>query len=325
MSDECTIAGVYFVRSIMLVFMLAGPAMGAAWQGLDVGGNRVEVPASDRVCVLLFLQPGQSHSQREMMELRKAVEAFDIAGMQIVAVVSGPNAGRQAASVEAKEWPWPVVLDEQYACSGQFDVHAWPTTVILDKTGKTVAHLPGFARMYTARVEAYLNFAGGKSTRAELDRQLSDFSIVQDSTDEKARQHLLIFDRLFASGRPAEAEVQLQQAHDLAPAAGQIRLHMARAMLLLSQAQAADDLLATLDAAAVGPGELALLRGEAAIALERWPEAKRLLLDARQQGISAAETEYYLGLLYLHENDGREAAGCFRKAYEAATRPAGQK
>jgi tetratricopeptide (TPR) repeat protein len=295
-------------------------AMAGAWQGRDGRGNRVEVPAAGKANILLFFQPGQAQSQREMAELRAALAERDLGDTQVVGIVSGPGAARQADGVDRQQWPWPVLVDEQYEGSGTFDVHAWPTTVILDKDQKTVGHLPGVTQTYPARVTAYLDFVGGKIDRAQLDEQLTDFRIVQDSADEKADRRLHMFDQLYGAGQPAEAEVQLRQAHDLAPASQSVRLHMARGMLLLDRPREAEDLLQTLDGKGTEAGELPLVRGQAAIALERWADAERLLREAEQQG-AGAQAEYYLGLVYQHQNDNRQAAACFRQAYEATTRP----
>ena len=287
-----------------------------AWNGKDLAGNPAQVPAPGKVSVLVFVQPGQEQTRRQLADITKELP-LAAGDLQLVAITSGPSALQHAREVEPAQWPFPVLVDEDYSASGKFEVHAWPTTVILDAHGTQVGRLPGWSVSFATSLPAYLAFAQGKSTRDELERALAAQGVVQDSSDQKASRHLMLAERLYQSDRRDDAAEQLKAAQDLAPATPALRLRLARAELLLGQVQKADDLLKTLEPAGLPAGELSLLRGWAAMAGERWPDAKALLLEALHQGADAAQTHYRLGLVFTHEGDQPHAAEAFRNACQS--------
>ncbi len=305
-----------------ILLLLAMPLSVLAWQGQDAAGNRIEVPVAGQLSVVVFIQPGQSHSMREMDDVKQVLAGSAIRPVQVVAVVSGPDARRRALAIDAKQWSWPIAIDEQYACSGQFEVNAWPTAVLFDKAGKLAGRIAGSPLSFTSRFAAYLDFAGGRITRERLDEQLAESAVVEDSTDHKAMRHLRLVDQLLAAGRTEDAQAQLRQAQELSPTAEVVRLQLVRAMLLLNQAKPADELLAAVEGKSAQAGELACLRGWAACSLERWEQAEQFLSQARKEGAPSAEVDYRLGVVYLNEGKYQEAADSLRHAYQATTRPA---
>lgn len=296
------------VQVIRRWFQLAGLLM-VVW----AASVMAQLPVPGNVTVAIFVRPGQDQSQREIAEVEQVLGAYPEA--KATAVISGPEA--KSASTKL---PWPIVLDEQYATSGRFEVHAWPSTVVFSPKGKAVGHLAGFPLNFRNNLQAYLAFAAGKSSRAELEQQLAEFRLVQDSADQKAWRHLLLVEELLAGGRVENARGELQHAEDLAPAGEKVRLRLAREQLRLGMTKPADDLLRTFGQKSGDPAELAFLRGWAAAEMGRWEEAERELLAALAAGIRPAEGQYRLGMVYELQQQFPLAAGAFRQAYEAKTR-----
>ena len=286
--------------------------------GRDLQGQPHEIPAAGRPTVVIFVRPGQKQSEIEVSET--AQELASSKQLSILGIISGPTDPTLQTDLDAMHWTWPLLTDPSYTLSGAFQVNAWPTTIIFDSQGKIVGRIAGHPPSLKATLAAYVAYATGATTREEMEEQLTRQQIVQDSANEKAYRHLMVVQDFLTSGRTDDAAAQLRQAQDLTPTSDSARLLMARDMLILGETTQADALLATLDST-TQPGELALLRARSAIATGHWQKAKDLLLQAQAatpDPATQAETQYWLGILYTHNNDYQEAAQAFRKAYETA-------
>jgi tetratricopeptide (TPR) repeat protein len=63
--------------------------------------------------------------------------------------------------------------------------------------------------------------------------------------------------------------------------------------------------------------QVELLRAEALIALQRWPDAKLAAAEALKLNPNPATAYYLRGQVYAHEKDWERAADAFRRAYES--------
>ncbi|GEM_PF-4473771 len=306
-----------FAAVLPAAFLVAGNPT-TRWTGRDLQDQPREIPTAGRPTVLVFLHPGQKQSDLAVSEV--AQDLINAKQLSILGIMSGPADATLRPAVDALHWAWPLLSDPAYSLSGDFQVNAWPTTIIFDSQGNLVGRIAGRPLSLRASLAAYVAYASGTLTRAQLEEELTHQQIVQDSADQRAHRHLLLVQQFLASGRVEDAAAQMQQAQDLAPAAEPLRLLMARDLLLLGETTQADAILDTLDATTQS-GELALLRARSAIAAGHWQKAKDHLLQAQttsSDATSQAETQYLLGLIYTHDSNYQEAARCFRKAYEAA-------
>lgn len=282
----------------------------------DLQNQPHDIPTAGRPTVLVFLHPGQKESDLAVSEV--AQDLAKAKQLSILGIISGPADAAVRPAVDAIHWNWPLLTDPAYSLSGDFQVNAWPTTIIFDSQGNPVGRIAGRPYNLKASLAAYVAYVSGTLTRAQLDEELTRLQIVQDDADQKAHRHLLLVKQFLTSGRVEDAAAQMQQAQDLAPAAEALRLLMARELLLLGETTQADAVLATIEGTSQS-GELALLRGRSAIAAGRWQEAKNLLLKPQTSfpdPTSQAETQYLLGVIHTHNNDYLQAAQAFRKAYE---------
>src|SRR4029453_11299433 len=104
------------------------------------------------------------------------------------------------------QWGGAVVLDPDYAASGQMQIHVWPTTVLVNAAGEQVAHLGGISNVYGKELAAYLAFAGGTIDRAALTQRLATTQVVGDSSEQMAARHLEVAERLLEKGHAGEAK-----------------------------------------------------------------------------------------------------------------------
>jgi tetratricopeptide (TPR) repeat protein len=287
----------------------------APWEARDTAGKAVAVPAADRPSILVFLRPSQQQSTRTIEELRAAVKDKQV---QIVGIVSGDEAEQSAAALAKPEskWSWPVVTDPEYAASGRYGVHVWPTTVVITKTGAQAAHIAGLPASFAGDLEAYLEFAAGKIDQAALDKRLAGQEIVADSAEQKASRHIQVAQRLAEKGLKDQAKAELAKAAEYKPADPVAQAALARVYLTVGDTKSAEALLAKIKEDAVAPAELNMLRGWSAVQQEKWDEALAKLTEAVKLNPDPAEACYLLGLVYEHKGDAAKAAEAYRKAFE---------
>ena len=306
----------------LAVVVATPPAMAATvqWSAKDAAGRDIAVPFADRPAVVIFLRPGQQHSDDALDQL-KAVVAKQPAA-QVVLVFSGPDnaaAGKEYAA--ARRVAWPVVLDGDYAISGKHDVHVWPATIVIAAgDGTELARLTGLPSSYAADLHAHLDFATRQIDQAARDKRLSTKQVVAATSQQAATRYVIIARALLERGQVDQALVEVEQGLRREP--GDVALRVMRAKILLRQKQfdaalaAAEQLAA--GAAAPPPWQVNVIRAEALVALQRWPEAKAAAADAVKLNPNPAHAHYLAGLVYAHEEDWRSAAAAFRHAYESA-------
>ena len=295
-----------------------------AWTAKDTAGKAVTVPAADLTSVLVFVRMDQPQSRQAVTQVTALLK--DKKNVQVLAITSGDDAELSANKLAKKaedgtQWSYPVVVDPDYTGSGKFGVHVWPTTVVITKTGAQAAHIAGLPASFGTDLEAYLDFAAGKIDQAALDKRLSAHDIVADSAEQKASRHVEVAMRLAEKGLKDQAKAEIAKALDFKPAdpPAALQASLVRALLTVGDATTAETILGQIKPDALPPMELNFLRGWAALQLEKWDDAKKLLTDSVKLNPQPAEACYLLGLVYQHAGDNAQAAANFRKAFEHTT------
>lgn len=285
------------------------------WTAKDTAGKAVAVPA-DHTSVLVFLRPDQPQSRTAIEQVNTLLK--DNKDLQIIAVVSGDDAAANAAKLAAGNppWVWPIVTDPQYAAAGKFKALVWPTTVIITKSGTQAAHIAGLPASYAGDLEAYVAFAAGKIDQSALEKRLAGREIVADSAEQKASRHVEVALRLAEKGLKDQARAELTKALSFQSTEPKLQTTLARALLIVGDAKSAETLIGQFKPGAVFPADVNLLRGWAALQLDRWDEALASLTEAVKLNPQPAEASYLLGLVYQHKGDSAKAGESFRKAFE---------
>jgi tetratricopeptide (TPR) repeat protein len=289
------------------------------WSATDATGAAVAVPAPDRTTVLAFVRPDQPQSRQAIEQIASAVARTGASAVQVVVVVSGPDAPEKAkALVGNGTRPWPVVVDADYAASGKLNVHVWPTTLLVRPDGEQTAHLPGLAKSFESDLSAHLAFASGQIDQKGLDERLATRPIVADSPEHAAARHAQVAERLLAKGQVDDARREVSAGLALTPGDVALRLANVRVLLAAGETESALAALEGVEAGSVPPWQLQLLRGKALIAAGRWDDARAVLPDALKLNPHPAEAHYLVGLVHEHAQDWPRAAESFKRACEAS-------
>ncbi|MEX0777340.1 MAG: tetratricopeptide repeat protein [Phycisphaeraceae bacterium] len=295
----------------------AAPAASAKvqWSAVDTKGDKVTVPDSGRVTLLLFIMPAQDHSQQVIKELRQVVGQRE--DLRVIALVSGEQADQRARDLAAGDgWTWPVVSDPGYEASGKLGVRVWPTTLVIAADGAEAAHVAGAPASYAKDVAAYVEFAQGKLDGAALKERLSTHAVVSSTSSDKANRHLQLAERLLAQGQRDAARTELAQGLKLQPDEAALHLALARVDLLDGKAREAMQRLDALPKNAAPAGRLLTLRGAALVQMQEWDKAAAVLTDALKLNPDPAEAHYLLARVLEHKGDAKGAMQHYRAAYE---------
>jgi tetratricopeptide (TPR) repeat protein len=278
----------------------------------ETTGKEIIIPAPDKPTIVAFLRIAQQQSADALAQLVKESDAHTII------VLSGGNSAEAVGKFIAdNKLAAPIILDKDYELSGKLSVHVWPTTVVIAPDGTEAAHLAGLPPTYARDVHAYLQFAEKKIDKAALEQMLSAANVVAPTPQQAATRYVIIADALIEREQLADARAEIERGLKLQPNETSLKVALVRVMLKQKQyaeALAAADQLK--DAAA--PWQVNVLRAEALVALERWPEAKTAAADAVRLNPKPAQAHYLAGLVWAHDNDWPHAAESFRRAYESA-------
>lgn len=287
----------------------------APWQGQDLSGNDVTVPHADGPMLLIFVMAEQSRSRKAMQELVRVIG--NKAKLPVLAVVSGQGAPVSARKL-LSSWKWehPIVPDPQYTLSGSMAVRARPTTVIIDRHGAKLAHIPGLPSSYQKDLEAHLQFARGEIDQDALDQRLTTNNIVASSPAQVAGRHLKIALRLMNRKQIVQAQAALERGLVANPNDLRLLKAMARVHLRAERPEAALKVLDQIGKTARINAEHKTLRAAALIALQRWDEAQPLLRSALTLNPAPAEAHYLIARVYQHQKQWQLAAEHFRSAFE---------
>ncbi|MGA2496718.1 MAG: cytochrome c3 family protein [Tepidisphaeraceae bacterium] len=287
----------------------------AQWSGKDLAGAEVRIPDAGKPTVLLFLRADQPQSEHVARMAAAAVK--DAARAKVLVILSGPQAGEHAQSlVKSKTVAWPIVADTQSALSAKLGVFSWPATLVVGSDASVLAHVAGAPLSLTADLAGYLEFAGGRIDRSELNRQLASRAVVSDGPAQRATWHLQMATKLLAEGKLEDARSLLSDGLKLAPEMAAMRIALVDTLVQLKQLKPAVEVLNKAPENSLLPWQQNLLLAKIAIANGQWPQAKRLLTGVLKEKSDLSEAHYLMGRIHEHDGDWQSAAGEYRTARE---------
>jgi tetratricopeptide (TPR) repeat protein len=307
-----------FVGIMIVLGSLAADAPSTApirWSARSTAGVDVAIPIAGKVTVIAFLRPGQDQSDDAVKQI--AVAASPAATVIVVISGQGP-AGSVEKFVAGDKIAWPVVLDADYALAGSMSVRVWPTTLVVAADGTQAAHLAGLPQSFAADLPAYIDFAARRIDAAGLQSRLATTrQAVSDSPEQIAARHAHIAADLLDKGQGDQAQSEIDQGLKHSPQDANLRVMQVRALLKQKRPDAALSAADQLNNLAP-PWQVSLLRAEALVALQRWPEAKAAATEAINLNPAPASAYYQIGRVYAHDKDWERAADAYRRAYESA-------
>ena len=289
-------------------------ASDVGWTGVAEGGAQVKIPAGDRPSVVLFYRPQQGQSREALAELMRLKPE----GVQMSIVVSGPQAAEHAKALAAEQKGVPVIADPDYVLSGRLNVHAWPTTVIVNKKGDELGHIGGISKSYGVELSGYIDYAAGKINKDELDKRVADRRVVGDDAVQAAGRHLQIAQMMLLRGQYDDAEKEVAKGIELNPQNPHLRLAQVRVLAHKGDGEQARKALEAIQPGSVpqhqwhlAQGRVLLASGDVGGAIKEYQESIKL-------NPSPAEAYYELGLAYQKNSNWQDASDAFRKAFEAS-------
>lgn len=287
------------------------------WSATAVDGTKVAVPATDQASVIACVRPNQAQSRETLVQIRTTLAAAGAPKAQVIVVVSGERAADAPKQLAEITGGWPVVLDPDFNATGIFNVHVWPTTVLVRADGAEVGHLGGVSTSFAADLQSYLAFASGAIDEATLKTRLAEHQFVADGPNQRADRHATVAARLLDSGHVDQAAATVEEGLKLR--ADDPKLLVLRCRVLLARKQSAEALaaLGNLPSAAAPAWQIAELKGRALIDLDRWDEARAALGEAFRLNPRPAEAHYLLGKVHEHAGEWEQAAKAYRAAFEA--------
>ena len=287
------------------------------WSSNDTTGEKITVPASDRPTVLLFARADQPQSKQAAKQVRDILQS--LGQVQQILLLSGlQDMATAQKTAQMMQWSGPVVLDPEFTASGQMSIHVWPTTVVVNSSGKQVAHLAGLSSTYTRELDAYLAYASGKIDDATLKQKLTNDKVIADSEHQMASRHLQVAQKLLAKGSVDEARNEIEEGLKREPSSASLKVLMVRVMLLKGETKSAGEMIDSLDKSAIPAWQINQLRGKLLLAQGQTDAAIPLLQDALKLNPQPADIYYDLGKAYEAKSDWKAAATQYKAAFDAA-------
>jgi tetratricopeptide (TPR) repeat protein len=284
------------------------------WTSRDTSGNAITVPAPDRATIVAFVRPDQPQSIEMIQQLTDIVAKQPVA--RVLLVLSGPDNVAAAGKIKA---PHPIVLDPEYALSGQMAVHVWPETILVAQDGTEITRLAGLPHTFAADLSTQLDFATNKIDAAARDRRLTTRQVVAATTQQSATRFLIIANALLDRDQFDQARAEIERGLKMDPNEPSLRVALVGVMVKQKQFAPALQMAEQLNGA-LPSWHVNQLRAEALIGLERWGDAKTAATEAVRLNPRPAHAHYLCGLIFTHDKDFEHAAASFRQAYEANER-----
>lgn len=137
-----TAAALFAVVNLLVRFIAKDERVGqsaTSFEARDVQSGRLTtLPLPEKPQVLVFWATWCGPCSIELGRLQAAVEAGELPASQILAVSLGEEASVVRDHAEKKKYAFPVFADEEGRSGRIFNVHATPTTIHIDKSGKVI-------------------------------------------------------------------------------------------------------------------------------------------------------------------------------------------
>lgn len=278
-----------------------------------IDGTKITIPSADAISILAFVRPDQEQSASALSQIRQAL-SDSATKHRVIVIVSGE---RDAKQLGVDTTGWTIATDPDFAASGAFNVHVWPTTTIVTTDGRQAGHLAGLSGSFKADFIDHLAFASGKIDQVELKRRLSDQHFVADNPKQRADRNVTVATRMLDAGHADQAAALVAAATKLQPDDPELQVLQCRVLLAQKKPADALELVNKLPTASVPAWQLSVLRGRALIDLNRWDEAATALADATKLNPRPGEAHYLKGKVHAHAAAWQQAAAEFQSAYES--------
>jgi tetratricopeptide (TPR) repeat protein len=270
-----------------------------------------------KTVVFIYWRPDQKRSHLALQDGQYISGTFKDKGVEVLGFISKHDKMEEIQKIiKDNEINFPVLLDSYKDVYSDYGIRVYPTTIIIDKTGKVAYKVPGHALTYKITLEAHLKYLLGEINEEQLKEMISPRKEKADESALKAERIYNLALKFAGSGLLDNAVEAVQKSIEAGPDIakgyilyGALLLRQEEVDLAIENFSKALELEPSSHNAKTGLGSSLLLKGDidgAIAALE----------EASVANPYPATTLYELGKAYELKGDKDKSLELYKKALE---------
>ena len=270
-----------------------------------------------KIVVLIYWRPDQKRSHLALQDGKYISGTFRDKGVEVLGVIAKHDKMEEVRKIiKDNEIKFPVLMDSYRDVYSDYGIRVYPTTIIIDKSGKVAYSLPGHALTYKITLEAHLKYLLGEIDREQLKDMISPRKEKIDESALKAERMYNLALKFAESGLFDNAIEAVQKSIEAGPDIA--KSYILFGSLLLRQEEAdravenfskALELQPSSHTAKTGLGSSLLLKGDVDGAIAA-------LEEAAVANPYPVKTLYELGRAYELKGDKDKSLEMYKKALE---------
>ena len=268
-----------------------------------------------KVVLLVYLSAGQRNSDRAAADAERVFKRLENDDLRLVFVTADVGQKEHFGKIWSEQGiSTTLSFDAGRKLYGELGLIAFPTTLVIDRTGRLQHVITTRKTDYAHVLDAYAQHTLGLMNDEALLERLEAGSLDRGSPQALALRHRAAARLMRDKGMVDGAERELRTALELDPANIHIKLDLADLYLAISSPEESLEIVDAVLEKDPRHRRARLLRGIALYMEERLDEAEVVLKDALVLNPDPARTHYYLGLVYERKGDKDKAIEHYREA-----------
>ncbi len=274
-----------------------------------------------KIVVVVYWKPGQKRSLIEMDDLYDLSGKYKKKGVEVISIIPEAEDYQNVRDIISdKKIDFPVLKDKDRKIFGSYEIRVYPSTVIVNREGRTAYVIPGHPLTYMLTTEGFLRYMLGEINEEELNEILSPTKKVVDKAAVIAERKYNLALNFAESGlmelAAMTAKGSLKAKDDFA------KSHILLGFLYLEMDESDNAVMDFKKALELTPMSKDAMTGLGA-ALIRKDDingAIEVLSKAVQLNPYPQRTYYELGKAYELKGEKEMAMKLYRKAFEKASK-----
>ncbi len=270
-----------------------------------------------KIVVFIYWRPDQKRSHLALQDGKYISGTFGDKGVQVLGLITKHDKMEEVRKIiKDNEIKFPVLMDSYRDVYSDYGIRVYPTTIIIDKSGKVAYSLPGHALTYKITLEAQLKYLLGEIDKEQLKDMISPRKKKIDESALKAERMYNLALKFAESGLFDNAIEAVQKSTEAGPDIA--KSYILFGALLLKQKEVdraienfskALELEPSSHNAKTGLGSALILKGDIDGAI-------KILEEAAIANPYPAKTYFELGKAYELKGDKDKPLELYKKALE---------
>ncbi len=269
----------------------------------------------DKITVFIYWRPDQQRSHMALQDGQYIAGTFNNRDVQVLGFIAKHDDMDEILKIiKDNKIGFPVLKDSYRDVYSDYGIRVYPTTIIVDKSGKVAYSIPGHALTYKITLEAHLKYMLGDITADELKEMISPRKEKEDEAVLKAERTYNLALKFTEAGLYDKAADAVQQSIEARQDNAKSFILLGSLMLQQEKAdQAIENFTRALEIepfshkAKTGLGSSLLLKGDLDRAIE-------VLEDAAIANPYPAMTWFELGKAYELKGEKDKSLELYKKA-----------